>query len=155
MRDKTIIKTIANNKKARHDYFIEDIYEVGISLSGTEVKSIRQGKVSIKESYCSIKNGEVFILGMNITPYDHGNIYNLEPTRERKLLLNKREINKLIGQTKEKGFALIPLNVHIKNGWIKLDIALARGKKNYDKRDSMLEKEHERKIQYALKNKYK
>ena len=141
MRDKTTIKTIANNKKARHDYFIEDIYEVGISLSGTEVKSIRQGKVSI--------------LGMNITPYDHGNIYNLEPTRERKLLLNKREINKLIGQTKEKGYSLIPLNVHIKNGWIKLDIALARGKKNYDKRDSMLEKEHERKMQYALKNKYK
>ena len=127
MRDKTTIKTIASNKKARHDYFIEDIYEVGISLSGTEVKSIRQGKVSIKESYCSIKNGEVFVLGMNITPYEHGNIYNLEPTRERKLLLNKREINKLIGQTK----------------------------KNYDKRDSMLEKEHERKIQYALKNKYK
>ena len=155
MRDKTTIKTIASNKKARHDYFIEDIYEVGISLSGTEVKSIRQGKVSIKESYCSIKNGEVFILGMNITPYDHGNIYNLEPTRERKLLLNKREINKLIGQTKEKGYSLIPLNVHIKNGWIKLDIALARGKKNYDKRDSMLEKEHERNIQYALKNKYK
>ena len=90
MRDKTTIKTIASNKKARHDYFIEDIYEVGISLLGTEVKSIRQGKVSIKESYCSIKNGEVFILGMNITPYDHGNIYNLEPTRERKLLLNKR-----------------------------------------------------------------
>jgi len=133
MRDKTTIKTIASNKKARHDYFIEDIYEVGISLSGTEVKSIRQGKVSIKESYCSIKNGEVFILGMNITPYDHGNIYNLEPTRERKLLLNKREINKLIGQTKEKGYSLIPLDVHIKNGWIKLDIALARGKKNYDK----------------------
>ena len=104
MRDKTTIKTIASNKKARHDYFIEDIYEVGISLSGTEVKSIRQGKVSIKESYCSIKNGEVFILGMNITPYDHGNIYNLETTRERKLLLNKREINKLIGQTKEKGY---------------------------------------------------
>ena len=92
---------------------------------------------------------------MNITPYDHGNFFNLEPTRERKLLLNKREINKLIGQTKEKGYSLIPLNVHIKNGWIKLDIALARGKKNYDKRDSMLEKEHERNIQYALKNKYK
>ena len=155
MRDRTTIKTIANNKKARHDYFIEDIYEVGISLSGTEVKSIRQGKVSIKESYCLIKKAEVYIYGMNITPYDHGNIFNLEPTRERKLLLNKREINKLIGQTKEKGYSLIPLNVHIKNGWIKLDIALARGKKNYDKRDSMLEKEHERNIQYALKNKYK
>ena len=155
MRDKTTIKTIANNKKARHDYFIENIIEAGISLAGTEVKSIRQGKVSIKESYCLIKKAEVYIYGMNITPYDHGNIFNLEPTRERKLLLNKREINKLIGQTKEKGYSLIPLNVHIKNGWIKLDIALARGKKNYDKRDSMLEKEHERNIQYALKNKYK
>ena len=155
MRDRTTIKTIANNKKARHDYFIENIIEAGISLAGTEVKSIRQGKVSIKESYCLIKKAEVYIYGMNITPYDHGNIFNLEPTRERKLLLNKREINKFIGQTKEKGYSLIPLNVHIKNGWIKLDIALARGKKNYDKRDSMLEKEHERNIQYALKNKYK
>lgn len=155
MRDRTTIKTIANNKKARHDYFIENIIEAGISLAGTEVKSIRQGKVSIKESYCLIKKAEVYIYGMNITPYDHGNIFNLEPTRERKLLLNKREINKLIGQTKEKGYSLIPLNVHIKNGWIKLDIAIARGKKNYDKRDSMLEKEHERNIQYALKNKYK
>ncbi|WP_314557617.1 SsrA-binding protein SmpB [uncultured Parvimonas sp.] len=155
MRDRTTIKTIANNKKARHDYFIENIIEAGISLVGTEVKSIRQGKVSIKESYCLIKKAEVYIYGMNITPYDHGNIFNLEPTRERKLLLNKREINKFIGQTKEKGYSLIPLNVHIKNGWIKLDIALARGKKNYDKRDSMLEKEHERNIQFALKNKYK
>ena len=155
MRDRTTIKTIANNKKARHDYFIENIIEAGISLAGTEVKSIRQGKVSIKESYCLIKKAEVYIYGMNITPYDHGNIFNLAPTRERTLLLNKREINKLIGQTKEKGYSLIPLNVHIKNGWIKLDIALARGKKNYDKRDSMLEKEHERNIQYALKNKYK
>ena len=155
MRDRTTIKTIANNKKARHDYFIENIIEAGISLAGTEVKSIRQGKVSIKESYCLIKKAQVYIYGMNMTPYDHGNIFNLEPTRERKLLLNKREINKLIGQTKEKGYSLIPLNVHIKNGWIKLDIALARGKKNYDKRDSMLEKEHERNIQYALKNKYK
>ena len=155
MRDRTTIKTIANNKKARHDYFIENIIEAGISLAGTEVKSIRQGKVSIKESYCLIKKAEVYIYGMNITPYDHGNIFNLEPTRERKLLLNKREINKFIGQTKEKGYSLIPLNVHIKNGWIKLDIALARGKKNYDKRDSMLEKEHERNIQFALKNKDK
>lgn len=155
MRDRTTIKTIANNKKARHDYFIENIIEAGISLAGTEVKSIRQGKVSIKESYCLIKKAEVYIYGMNITPYDHGNIFNLESTRERKLLLNKREINKFIGQTKEKGYSLIPLNVHIKNGWIKLDIALARGKKNYDKRDSMLEKEHERNIQFALKNKYK
>lgn len=155
MRDRTTIKTIANNKKARHDYFLENIIEAGISLAGTEVKSIRQGKVSIKESYCLIKKAEVYIYGMNITPYDHGNIFNLEPTRERKLLLNKREINKLIGQTKEKGYSLIPLNVHIKNGWIKLDIALARGKKNYDKRDSMLEKEHERNIQFELKNKYK
>lgn len=155
MKDKLTTKIIANNKKARHDYFIESIYEAGISLSGTEVKSIRQGKVSIKESYCLIKNKEVIIINMNISPYDHGNIYNLDPIRNRTLLLNKKEINKLIGQTKEKGYSLIPINVHLKNGWIKLDIALAKGKKNYDKRDSMLENEHNKKIQYALKNKYK
>ena len=155
MRDKNIIKIITNNKKAKHDYFIESIYEAGISLSGTEVKSIRQGKVSIKESYCIIKNGEIIILNMNISPYDHGNIYNLDPIRNRKLLLNRKEINKLIGQTKEKGYSLIPVNVHINSGWIKLDLALAKGKKNYDKRDSILEKEHNRKIEIALKNKYK
>ncbi|MCI5997519.1 MAG: SsrA-binding protein SmpB [Peptoniphilaceae bacterium] len=154
MRDKSE-KIIANNKKARHDYFIENVYEAGISLSGTEVKSIRQGKVSIKESYCMIKNGEIFIINMNISPYDHGNIYNLEPSRNRKLLLTKKEINKLIGQTKEKGYSLIPLNVHLKNGWVKIDIALAQGKKNYDKRESILKREHERKIQHVLKNKYK
>lgn len=154
MRDKSE-KIIANNKKARHDYFIENIYEAGILLSGTEVKSIRQGKVSIKESYCMIKNGEIFIINMNISPYDHGNIYNLDPYRNRKLLLTKKEINKLIGQTKEKGYSLIPLNVHLKNGWVKIDIALAQGKKNYDKRESILKKEYERKIQQVLKNKYK
>lgn len=154
MRDKSE-KIIANNKKARHDYFIENVYEAGISLSGTEVKSIRQDKVSIKESYCMIKNGEIFIINMNISPYDHGNIYNLEPSRNRKLLLTKKEINKLIGQTKEKGYSLIPLNVHLKNGWVKIDIALAQGKKNYDKRESILKREHERKIQHVLKNKYK
>ena len=142
MKDKTTFKIIANNKKARHDYFIETIYEAGISLSGTEVKSIKQGKVSIKESYCLIKNSEVIIMNMNITSYDHGNIYNLDPIRDRKLLLNKKEINKLLGQIKEKGYSLIPINIHIKNGWVKLDIALAKGKKNYDKRDSILEKEH-------------
>lgn len=155
MKEKNILKTIANNKKARHDYFIEDVYEAGIALSGTEVKSVKQGKVSIKESYCLIKKGEVFIIGMNITPYDHGNIFNLDSKRERKLLLNKKEINKLLGQTKEKGYSLIPLDIHLKNGWIKMNISLARGKKNYDKRDSMLEKEHNRKMQHALKIKYK
>ena len=155
MKDKTTFKIIANNKKARHDYFIETIYEAGISLSGTEVKSIKQGKVSIKESYCLIKNAEVIIMNMNITSYDHGNIYNLDPIRDRKLLLNKKEINKLLGQIKEKGYSLIPINIHIKNGWVKLDIAFAKGKKNYDKRDSILEKEHNRKIEFALKNKYK
>lgn len=155
MKDKNTFKIISNNKKARHDYFIESIYEAGISLSGTEVKSIRQGKVSIKESYCIIKNAEIFIINMNVTAYDHGNIYNLDPIRDRKLLLNKKEIIKLIGQTKEKGYSLIPLNIHIKNGFIKVDIALAKGKKIYDKRDSMLEREHKRKIEFALKNKYK
>lgn len=155
MRDKNAIKIIANNKKARHDYFIETVYEAGISLSGTEVKSIRQGKVSIKESHCIIKNGEVFILNMNINPYDHGNIYNLDPVRTRKLLMNRKEINKLIGLTKEKGYAIVPLNIHLKGGWVKVNIGLAKGKKIYDKRESLLQKEHERKIQQNLKNMYK
>ena len=148
-------KPLAQNRKARHDYEILETYEAGMVLTGTEIKSIRKGKMNLKDGFISIRDGEAWLKQVHISPYDHGNIFNLEPTRERKLLLNKREINKLIGQTKEKGYSLIPLNVHIKNGWIKLDIALARGKKNYDKRDSMLEKEHERNIQYALKNKYK
>ena len=114
------IKIIANNKKARHDYFILEEYEAGIVLKGTEVKSVRQGKVSIKESYCQINNAEVFIFGMHISPYEQGNIYNVDPLRTRKLLLNKREILKLIGKTKEKGLTLIPLKIYLKYDLVKL-----------------------------------
>ena len=131
------IKIIANNKKARHDYFILEEYEAGIVLKGTEVKSVRQGKVSIKESYCQINNAEVFIFGMHISPYEQGNIYNVDPLRTRKLLLNKREILKLIGKTKEKGLTLVPLKVYLKYGLVKLEIGLAKGKKIYDKREKI------------------
>ena len=152
---KEVKNIISNNKKAYHDYFIEEVFEVGIVLSGTEVKSVKQGKVSIKESYCIIRNSEAIIINMNITPYDHGNIYNLEPNRDRKLLLNKKEINKLIGKVKQDGYSIIPLNLHISKGWIKLDIGVAKGKKNYDKRADIIEKEQKLKIQHALKNKLK
>lgn len=147
-------KIIANNKKARFEYFIEDTFEAGIVLKGTEVKSIRQGKVSIKESFCNISNGELFILGMHISPYEHGNIYNTDPLRTRKLLLHRREINKLIGATKEKGYTIVPLNIYLKDGLIKMEIALAKGKKIYDKRESIAKKDVERKIQRAVRERY-
>lgn len=140
------IKIIANNKKARHDYFILEEYEAGIVLKGTEVKSVRQGKVSIKESYCQINNAEVFIFGMHISPYEQGNIYNVDPLRTRKLLLNKREILKLIGKTKEKGLTLVPLKVYLKYGLVKLEIGLAKGKKIYDKRETIAKKDAERRM---------
>lgn len=147
-------KIIANNKKARYEYFIEDVFEAGIVLKGTEVKSIRQGKVSIKESFCQISNGELYIDGMHITPYEHGNRYNVDPIRRRKLLLNRREINKLIGATKEKGFTIVPLNLYLKDGLIKLEIALAKGKKLYDKRETIAKKDADRRMQRAIREKY-
>ena len=147
-------KIIANNKKARYEYFIEDVFEAGIVLKGTEVKSIRQGKVSIKESFCQIISGELYIEGMHITPYEHGNRYNVDPIRRRKLLLNRREINKLIGATKEKGFTIVPLNLYLKDGLIKLEIALAKGKKLYDKRETIAKKDADRRMQRAIREKY-
>lgn len=144
------IKIIANNKKARHDYFILEEYEAGIVLKGTEVKSVRQGKVSIKEPYCQITNAEVFIFGMHISPYEQGNIYNVDPLRTRKLLLNKREILKLIGKTKEKGLTLVPLKVYLKYGLVKLEIGLAKGKKIYDKRETIAKKDAERRMRQAV-----
>ena len=126
-------KLIANNKKAYHDYFILDTYETGISLAGTEVKSLRMGKCSIKESFVRIENGEVFIYGMHISPYEKGNIFNKDPLRPRKLLLHKYEINKLLGKTKEKGIAIVPLKVYFKGSLVKVEIGLAKGKKLYDK----------------------
>lgn len=145
-------KLIANNKKARHDYFIEETYEAGIVLTGTEIKSARLGKVSIKESYAQIEKEEVIVYGMNISPYEQGNRFNVDPLRPRKLLLHKREIRKLIGATKLKGLTLIPLAMYINEaGLAKLEIALARGKKNYDKRDAIAKRDASRNMERAMK----
>ncbi|MCR5543821.1 MAG: SsrA-binding protein SmpB [Eubacterium sp.] len=137
-------KLIANNKKAFHDYFIEETFEAGISLAGTEVKSLRQGNCSIKESYISVEKGEVYINHMHINPYEKGNIFNKDPLRKRKLLLHKREINKLIGRTKEKGYTIVPLKVYFSGSLVKLEIGLAKGKKLYDKRQDVMKKDQKR-----------
>ena len=145
-------KMIANNKKARHDYFIEETYEAGIVLTGTEIKSARLGKVSIKESCARIEKEEMMIYGMNISPYEQGNRFNVDPLRPRKLLLHKREIRKLIGATKLKGLTLVPLTMYINEaGLAKLEIALARGKKNYDKRDAIAKRDASRNMERAMK----
>ena len=145
-------KMIANNMKARHDYFIEETYEAGIVLTGTEIKSARLGKVSIKESYARIEKEEMMIYGMNISPYEQGNRFNVDPLRPRKLLLHKREIRKLIGATKLKGLTLVPLTMYINEaGLAKLEIALARGKKNYDKRDAIAKRDASRNMERAMK----
>lgn len=146
------IKIIANNKKARHDYFIEDTYEAGIVLTGTEIKSIRQGKVSIKESYAKIEKGEMILYGMNISPYEFGNRYNVDPLRPRKLLLNKREIQKLIGYTTLQGLTLVPLKIYINDrGRAKLELAVARGKKDHDKRNTIAKRDADRSMQQAMR----
>ncbi len=134
-------KLIANNKKAFHDYFIEDKYEVGISLVGTEVKSLRMGKCSLKESFVQIDKGEVIIYNMHISPYEKGNIFNKDPLRPRKLLMHRYEINKLIGKIEQKGYTVVPLQIYLKGSLVKLEIALARGKKLYDKRDDIAKKD--------------
>lgn len=144
-------KLIANNKKAYHDYFIEDKYEAGISLHGTEVKSLRMGKCSVKESFLRIENGEVFIYGMHISPYEKGNIFNKDPLRVRKLLLHKSEINKMLGKTKEKGVAVVPLKVYFKGSLVKIEIGLAKGKKLYDKRQDIAKKDQQREAQRDFK----
>lgn len=145
-------KMIASNKKARHDYFIEETYEAGIVLTGTEIKSARLGKVSIKESYARIEKEEMMIYGMNISPYEQGNRFNVDPLRPRKLLLHKREIRKLIGATKLKGLTLVPMTMYINEaGLAKLEIALARGKKNYDKRDAIAKRDASRNMERAMK----
>lgn len=143
---------MANNKKARFDFFIEDIFEAGIVLTGTEIKSIRQGKVSMNESYAKVRDGEIFILGMNISPYEQGNIFNVDPLRERKLLLSKREIRKIDEINRLKGKTIIPLRVYInERGLAKVQIGIGTGKKNYDKRDSIAKKDAERKMKIAAK----
>lgn len=148
-------KLVANNKKAWHDYFIEERIEAGIVLTGTEIKSVRAGKVSIKESYARIDKGELFVYGMNISPYEQGNRFNVDPLRPRKLLMHKREIMKLLGATTQKGLTIIPLSMYInEDGRAKVEIAVARGKKNYDKRETIAKKDAARKIDRALKQKY-
>ena len=145
------VKLIANNKKAYHDYFIEDKYEAGISLAGTEVKSLRQGKCSIKESFIRIEKGEVFIYGMHVTPYEKGNIFNKDPLRVKKLLLHKYEINKLAGKIAEKGYTLVPLQVYLKRSLVKVEIGLAKGKKLYDKRQDIAKKDMKREAEKEFK----
>ena len=146
-------KLIANNKKAYHDYFILDTYEAGISLHGTEVKSLRMGKCSIKEAFIRIENEEVFVYGMHISPYEKGNIFNKDPLRQRKLLMHRREIEKLLSKIKEKGFTLVPLQVYFKGSLVKVEIGLARGKKLYDKRDDIAKKDAKREMERSFKAK--
>ena len=148
---KESIKLIANNKKAYHDFFIEDKFEAGIVLFGTEIKSIRMGKCSIKESYIEINKGEAFVIGMNISPYEKGNIFNKDPLRTRKLLLHKYEIEKLLGKTSEKGYTIMPLQVYLKDGKAKVEIGLAKGKKLYDKRESIAKKDQRRDLEREFK----
>ncbi len=145
------VKLISNNKKAFHDYFIDEKYEAGIALYGTEVKSLRLGKCSIKEAYVHIVNGEAFIYGMNVSPYEKGNIFNRDPLRGRKLLLHKHEIGKLAGKQAEKGFTLIPLQVYFKRGKVKVEIGVARGKKLYDKREAIAKKDMRRETEREFK----
>lgn len=144
-------KLVANNKKAYHDYFIDETYEAGIELHGTEVKSMRMGKCSIKESFVRIENGEVFVYGMHVSPYEKGNIFNKDPLRVKKLLLHKYEISKLQGKIKEKGFTLVPLQVYFKDGKVKVEIGLARGKKLYDKREDIARKDQKREAEKEFK----
>ena len=144
-------KLIANNKKAYHDYFIDETYEAGIALHGTEVKSMRLGKCSIKESFIRIENGEVYVYGMHVSPYEKGNIFNKDPLRIKKLLLHRAEISKLQGKIKEKGYTLVPLEVYFNEGKVKVEIGLARGKKLYDKRESIAKKDQMREAEKEFK----
>lgn len=155
MADKKQPGLIAQNKKAYHEYFVEDTYEAGISLAGTEVKSIRGGKVNLKDSYVSCKTGEAFVIGMHISPYEKGNIFNRDPLRARKLLLHKREIHRLIGLTQQEGYTLIPLKLYFKGSNVKLEIGLCKGKKNYDKRDSAAARDAKRNMDRALRERMK
>ena len=144
-------KLIANNKKAYHDFFIDETYECGIALHGTEVKSMRMGKCSIKEAFVRIEDGEVFVYGMHVSPYEKGNIFNKDPLRVKKLLLHKYEINKLLGKIKKKGYTLVPLQVYFKDGKVKVEIGLARGKKLYDKREAIAKKDQRREAEKEFK----
>lgn len=146
-------KIIAKNPVAYHNYSIEDTIEAGIILTGTEIKSIRTGSANLKDSYANIKNGEAYIYGMHISPYENGNIFNKDPLRDRKLLLNKREINKLVGLIKQKGYTLVPISLYFKNNLVKLELGIGKGKKLFDKREDIAKKDAELKIRRAIKNK--
>ena len=151
--EKKAIKTIAQNKKAYHDYFVDEKYEVGIALAGTEVKSIRQGNVNLKDSYCKINNCEIFVVGMHISPYEKGNIFNKDPLRERKLLMHKREILKLFNNIKKDGVSIVPLSLYLKGPVVKMEIGLCRGKKLYDKRDAIAARDVKREIDRSMRDK--
>ena len=153
--DKQHIKTVANNKKAFHDYFVIESMEAGIELCGTEVKSIRGGGINLKDSFCMVKNGELLISNMHISPYGHGNIFNRDPYRVRRLLMHKKEINKLYGKFKQDGLAIIPLSVYFKGSLVKVQVGLCKGKKLHDKRDAAAEKDAKRDIDRAIKAKHK
>ena len=146
------VKSIAQNRKARHEYFIEDTYECGLVLSGTEVKSIRAGKVNLKDSYCMVKSGEMFVHGMHISPYEQGNIFNKDPFRDRKLLLHRREIDRLQGLQQAQGMSLIPLQLYLKDGRVKLELAVAKGKKLYDKRHDIADRDSKREMERSMKD---
>ena len=146
------VKTIAKNSKAYHDYFIEEKYEAGIELAGTEVKSIRLGNVNLKDSFCLVKDGELSVLGMHISPYEKGNIFNKDPRRTRRLLMHKREINRLQAYVQRDGYALVPLSVYFKNARVKVEVGLCKGKKNYDKRDAMARRDAKRDMDRAVKS---
>ena len=145
-------RTIAQNKKAYHDYFVDETYEAGIELFGTEVKSLRQGKANLKDAWCAIQDGEIFVRGMHISPYEQGNIFNRDPMRVRRLLMHKKEIARLFGLVKQEGVALIPLSLYFKGSRVKLQVGLCRGKKLYDKRQSEAAKDAKREIERAMKN---
>ncbi len=149
------IKIAAQNRKARHDYFIEDTYECGIALQGTEVKSIRNGSLNLKDSYAQVKNGELFLIGMHVSPYEQGNIYNHDPFRTRKLLAHAREIRKLNMLSQAEGYSLVPLSVYFKDGKVKVELAVAKGKKLYDKRASIADRDAERDIERNVKKQYR
>lgn len=148
-----MLKLISKNPTAHHNYFIENTVETGIVLTGTEIKSIRAGKVNLKDSFAILKNGEIYMCNLHISPYEHGNIYNKDPLRDRKLLLNKREIHKLIGLIKQKGYSLIPVSMYFKNSFVKIELGIGKGKKLYDKRDEIAKKDAMRNVERSLKEK--
>ncbi|MCI8970316.1 MAG: SsrA-binding protein SmpB [Oscillibacter sp.] len=149
--EKKGVKIAAQNRKAHHDYYVEETYEAGIELAGTEVKSVRAGTLNLKDSYCTVKDGELFVLGLHISPYEKGNIFNKDPVRPRRLLMHKREIRKLHALVKQDGYTLVPLSVYFKDARVKLEVGLCKGKKNYDKRDAAAQRDAKREMDRAMK----